>query len=63
MTVTRSGEQVVEMVASQEVTYTSGLGQVQRATVNLFKVDANGRRTNLRGDLDGVEIPAGEWSA
>ena len=59
VTVTRSGEQVVAMVASQEVTYTSGLGQVQRATVNSFKVDANGRRTNLRGDLDGVEIPAG----
>ena len=59
VTITRSGDQVVDMVASTEVTYTSGLGGVQRATVNSFKVDANGRRTNLNGALDGVEIPAG----
>jgi hypothetical protein len=58
VTVTRSGEQIVDMVASQVVTYTSLAGTTS-ATANSFKTDANGRRTNLSGAIDGIEIPAG----
>ncbi|HIE72427.1 MAG TPA: hypothetical protein EYP98_20915, partial [Planctomycetes bacterium] len=58
VTVTRSGEQIVDMVASQVVTYTSLAGSTS-ATANSFKTDANGRRTNLSGAIDGIEIPAG----
>jgi hypothetical protein len=59
ITVSTRGEAVVEMVASQEVVFTSQLGQQLRETVFSYVSDANGRRRNISGRAESIVLPPG----